>query len=264
MLFLFTDDLPLQQNYTDICMCSQKCDRIRYDVRTSHEPFSDNAIVAWSFSDSLPDFGFPLRNLRQWANLDIMNRNFTLHINKISRMYSQLRSTFYDLDKHLTSYQAEGYFLSDRFSCAALSLPTYETSMNNFTEWEMNSYYLNITATRSNNPRTDDFLTRLAHDIISNSNEMYRFVTELNNMVETFRAPVEALVTCFGRVSMSDQELDISKSLRNALSVINLTSSLTLAINESYNVLSSRVRSHNRFSWLAKKATEYDIESAIR
>ena len=260
---MFTDDLPLQDNYTTICNCSQKCDRVTYEVRTSQAPISDSVIATWIFSDYLPDLAFSVRNLRHWANLDFMNRNFTLHINKISRMYLQLRQPFYNLLFLLRSTPTKAYSSPDRFQCVASSLPSYEESMANFMNWEMSSYYLDITATYSNNPRTDDFLTRLAYDIISQSNEMDRFIIELNDMLGTFRLSVEALLTCFGTVAMAGQELIIAQGLKNASSAINSSSSSTLAINDSYTELSYRIRSHRHFSWL-RRTTDDDIHAVMR
>ena len=259
---MFSDTLPQQKNYTDICKCNQKCDRVSYDVQISQAPFSDDAIVEWIFADSLPDLGVSLRNLRQLTNLDIMNRNFTLHINSISRMYLQLRDVFYSLGVLFALTSATVYSSPVRSQCVASSLPFYEASMDNFTEWEMRSYYLNITATRSNDPRVDDFLTILAHDIISQSNEMYRFISELNHMVGAFNIPVESLTKCFGQAPLIGQEIIIAGSLQNAMSVINSSSSLTLAINDSYTALSDSIRSHKHFSWLIKEAT--DTKVAIR
>ena len=212
----------------------------------------------------MPDLDLSLRNLRHWANLDFMNRNFTLHINKISRMYLQLRQPFYNLLFLLNPTPAEAYSSPDRFQCVASALPSYDESMTNFTSWEMSSYYLNITTTYSNNPRRDDFLTRLAYDIITHSNEMDRFVGELNYMLESFRVSVEALLTCFGQVALAGQEFIIADGLKNASSAINSSYSLTLAINDSYTELSESIRSHRRFSWLRRKTTDDDIHKVIR
>ena len=261
---IFADDFPQQDNYTDTCKCSQRCDRVTYDVRTTQAPFSNSAIDNWVFSDDFPNLNYKLGNLHQWTHLDDMNRNFTMQINRISRMYLQIRHTFYDLAFLLSSTPIEAYSLHDRFQCVASLFPSYNTSMTSFMEWEMNSYYLKFTATKSNNPRTDDFLTRLAHDIISHSEEMDRFVSELNHMLGTFRSSIGALITCFGQVPLNYKELALADNLRSALSTINASCSLTFTINDSYTDLSATIRSHSRFSWLTRKTPERDINEVIR
>ena len=205
-----------------------------------------------------------MENLRQWTNLDTMNRNFTLQINSISRMYLQIRNVLYDLALLFTSTPAEAYSSDDRFHCVASLLPSYRTLITNFTEWEKSSYYLNFTATNSNKPRTDDFLTRLAHDIISNSNEMDRFLSELNHMLGTFRPSVDALIACFGHVPMTGNESVLVASLQNTSSTINASLSLTLAIKDSYAELSDSIRNHSRFSLLTRKTAGHDINEVIR
>ena len=261
---IFADDFPQQSNYTDICKCSQRCDRVTYDVRTTQAPLSNSAIVNWVFSEDIPKLNYKLGNLRQWTNLDDMNRNFTIQINRISRMYLQIRKKFYNLAYLLSSTPTEAYSLHERFRCVASLFPSYNASMTSFMKWEMNSYYLNFTATKSNKPRTDDFLTRLADDIISHSNEMYKFVSELNHMLETFRSSIDVLITCFDQVPLNDKELALAESIRSASSTINASYSLTLAINDSYTDLSSTIRSHNRFSWLTRKTPERYISEVIR
>ena len=261
---IFTDDFPQQDNYTDICKCSQKCNRVTYDVRTTQAPFSDSAIEKWVFSGDIVNRHYKLENIRQWTNLDIIDRNFTLQINRISKMYLQIRNKFYDLVSLLTSTPVEAYSSHDRFQCVASSFLSYNATTASFTEWEMHSYYLNVTATKSNNPRTDDFLTRLAHDMISHSNEMDKFVIELNHMLETFRPSVDALITCFGQVPLNGKEFALAKSLRNASSAIDKSSSLTVAINDSYRELSASIRKHSRFPWLIKKKPERHINEVIR
>ena len=184
--FISADTFPQQNNYSSICKCRQKCDRVTYDVWTTQAPFSSSVITKLIFSRDLPNLYYKLENLRQWTNLDTMNHNSTLQINSISRMYLQIKNILYDLALLFTSTPAEAHSSDDRFQCVASLLPFYRTLITNITEWEKNSYYLNFTATKSNKPRTDDFLTRFVHDIISHSNEMDRFLSELNHMLGTF------------------------------------------------------------------------------
>ena len=261
---IFADEFRQQDNYADICKCSQICDRVTYDVRTTEAPFSNSAIENWVFSEDFPNIIYKLENLRQWTKLDNMNRNFTLHINRISKMYLKIRNKFYELASLSFSTPAEAYFSHDRFQCVASLFPSYNASMASFMEWEMHSYYLNFTATKSNNPRMDDSLTRLANDIISYSNEMDRFLSELNHMLGSLRQSGDALITCFGDVPLNGKEFALVESLWSALSTINASSSLTLAINDSYTELSASIRSHSRFSLLSRKPAERDIYEVIR
>ena len=93
---------------------------------------------------------------------------------------------------------------------------------------------------------------------------MDKFVSELNDILVTFRPSVDALNACFGQVPMIDKEFILAASLQNTLSAINNSSSLTLAINDSYTELSANLRSHSRFSLLTKKTAEHDINEVIR
>ena len=134
--------------------------------------------------------------------------------------------------------------------CVHGILPQYGALLGTFTTWEKASYYLNVTTTASNNPRVDDFDTRLVHDIIAGMNQMDPFLRQYRDMLENFQPPVETLEQCLTAPAMASSEQAFLESLRTVSSYINSSYSLTDAINQFYIEISEVIRNHPGFQWL--------------
>ena len=191
----FSDDLLQEQDYDKICKCSPKCSRNVFKSSISQGVLSKSMVENFGSSITLPRSLKGSLLIEDYMTLDRTNREWTKILWEISNGYETLRNKILSIRHLIANLTSESTGQSEAHvaECLMGSAESISHSLNNFSIWEDSSYYLGIDNLEGS---SENFISRMAHDILRKRNNIYGFTSGLSLQIEHMAKSTESAGQC--------------------------------------------------------------------
>ena len=164
--------------------------------------------------------------IEDYITLDRTNREWTKILWEISNGYETLRNKILSIRHLIANLTSESTNQSEPpvTECLMRVTESLDHSLNNFSIWEDSSYYLGIDNLEGS---SENFISRMAHDILRNRNEMHGFSYGLLLQIEHMATSTESAGYCDGDIVEYEMNKATSQLLEAKVIMQNIIENYT-------------------------------------
>ena len=164
----------MRPDYNEICQCTPKCKRNVFKTSVSQGVLSQSMLETFTLTQTIPKGIAAAHRLEDYITLDRTNRQWTKMLFDIAKEYETARNFVRSISYQVEDLKSESANKPNTAvgECLMTAAESIVHSLDNFSIWENSSFYLNID--HSNGP-SENFMSRMAHDILRRLNEMGSF-----------------------------------------------------------------------------------------